>query len=71
MQTPAWFGFITPRCVLENMDIREATTADGPAVRSIALRSMEASYSLSPSTIENAIRQWYGVDRFEIGRAHV
>jgi len=25
---------------------------------------MEASYSLSPSTIENAIRQWYGVDSF-------
>ena len=46
------------------MDVREATTADGPPVRSIALRSMEASYSLSPSTIENAIRQWYGVDRF-------
>ncbi|PSQ41413.1 GNAT family N-acetyltransferase [Halobacteriales archaeon QS_9_68_42] len=46
------------------MNVREATTADGPPVRSIALRSMEASYSLSPSTIENAIRQWYGVDRF-------
>jgi ribosomal protein S18 acetylase RimI-like enzyme len=46
------------------MDIREATAEDGPAVRSIALRSMEASYSLSPSTIEGAIRQWYGVDSF-------
>jgi ribosomal protein S18 acetylase RimI-like enzyme len=46
------------------MEIREATEDDGPAVRSIALRSMEASYSLSPSTIESAIRQWYGVDSF-------
>ena len=47
-----------------DMEIREATTDDGPAVRSIALRSMEASYSLSPSTIESAIMQWYGVDSF-------
>ncbi|MFQ3317971.1 MAG: ribosomal protein S18 acetylase RimI-like enzyme [Natronomonas sp.] len=46
------------------MEVREATADDGPAVRSIALRSMEASYSLSPSTIEGAIRQWYGVDSF-------
>jgi ribosomal protein S18 acetylase RimI-like enzyme len=46
------------------MKVREATADDGPAVRSIALRSMEASYSLSPSTIETAIRQWYGVDSF-------
>jgi len=46
------------------MEIREATVEDGPAVRSIALRSMEASYSLSPSTIESAIMQWYGVDSF-------
>ena len=46
------------------MEIREATSEDGPAVRSIALRSMEASYSLSPSVIESAIRQWYGADSF-------
>jgi ribosomal protein S18 acetylase RimI-like enzyme len=46
------------------MEIRKATAEDGPAVRSIALRSMEASYSLSPSTIESAIQQWYGVDSF-------
>mgnify|MGYP005844584951 CR=1 FL=1 len=46
------------------MEIREATAEDGPAIRSIALRSMEASYSLSPSTIESAIMQWYGVDSF-------
>ncbi len=46
------------------MNVREATVDDGPVVRSIAVRSMEASYSLSPGTIENAIRQWYGVDGF-------
>jgi ribosomal protein S18 acetylase RimI-like enzyme len=46
------------------MEIREATADDGSAIRSIALRSMEASYSLSPSTIESAIRQWYGTDSF-------
>ena len=46
------------------MELREATTDDGPAIRSVALRSMEASYSLSPSVIESAIRQWYGVDSF-------
>ena len=48
----------------DSLKVREATEDDGPAVRSIALRSMEASYSLSPSTIESAIQQWYGVDRF-------
>ena len=46
------------------MEIREATIEDGQDVRSIALRSMEASYSLSPSVIESAIEQWYGEDRF-------
>jgi ribosomal protein S18 acetylase RimI-like enzyme len=46
------------------MQVREATADDGPTIRSIALRSMEASYSLSPATIESAIRQWYGVDSF-------
>jgi ribosomal protein S18 acetylase RimI-like enzyme len=41
------------------MTIREATTEDGDAIREIAQRSMEASYSLSPRTIESAIKQWY------------
>lgn len=46
------------------MKVREATEDDGPTIRSIAIRSMEASYSLSPSAIESAIQQWYGVDSF-------
>ncbi|PSP74809.1 GNAT family N-acetyltransferase [Halobacteriales archaeon QS_3_64_16] len=41
------------------MTIREATTEDGEAIREIAQRSMESSYSLSPRTIESAIKQWY------------
>lgn len=55
---------MVPAIEAYSMEIREATADDGPAVRSVTLRSMEASYSLSPSTIESAIQQWYGVDNF-------
>lgn len=41
------------------MEIREATAEDGDAIRTIARDSMEASYSLSPRTIEGALTQWY------------
>lgn len=41
------------------MEFREATREDGEAIREIAERSLEASYSLSPGTIENAVDQWY------------
>ncbi len=41
------------------MELREATTEDGEAIRTIARRSMEQSYSLSPRTIDGAITQWY------------
>lgn len=41
------------------MNIRTATPEDGTAVRAIARRSLEASYSLSPQTIESAVTQWY------------
>jgi ribosomal protein S18 acetylase RimI-like enzyme len=47
------------------MEFREATSDDGDAVREIAERSLEASYSLSPGTIQNAVRQWYGADELE------
>lgn len=46
------------------MEIREATAADESAIRSIAKRSMEASYSLSPGAIEEAITRWYSSDIF-------
>lgn len=41
------------------MEIREATAEDGDEIRRVARDSMEASYSLSPRTIESAIKQWY------------
>jgi ribosomal protein S18 acetylase RimI-like enzyme len=52
-------GIYTGKRRTRDMNIREATTEDGDAVRRIAQRSMEASYSLSPRTIESAIKQWY------------
>ena len=44
------------------MNVREATADDGGVIREIARRSLEASYSLSPQTIEGAIEQWYSGD---------
>jgi ribosomal protein S18 acetylase RimI-like enzyme len=46
------------------MQVREATPADESAIRSIAKRSMEASYSLSPGAIEEAIARWYSSETF-------
>lgn len=45
------------------MDIREATEDDGPAIRGVAEQSMQASYSLSPDAIEQAISEWYGPEK--------
>jgi ribosomal protein S18 acetylase RimI-like enzyme len=51
------------------MDVRKATPADAEAIRDIARRSMEASYSLSPSAIDTAVRKWYSdeelVEKFD------
>ncbi|MFB6172866.1 MAG: GNAT family N-acetyltransferase [Haloarculaceae archaeon] len=44
------------------MTVREATIDDATAIRAIARRSMAASYSLSPKTIEGAVEQWYDDD---------
>jgi len=41
------------------MQFREATPADGPAVREVARASLQASYSLSPGAIESAVATWY------------
>ena len=46
------------------MQVRQATAGDAGAVRGVAERSMEASYSLSPSAIEGAVANWYGDDEF-------
>jgi len=47
------------------MEIREADGDDGAAIRTVTKRSLEASYSLSPSTIESAVEKWYSPDEFE------
>ena len=44
------------------MEIRGAKPADADAIREVADRSMEASYTLSPQTIEGAVAQWYDDD---------
>jgi ribosomal protein S18 acetylase RimI-like enzyme len=46
------------------MQVRQATDADAGAVRDVAGRSMEASYSLSPSAIEGAVAKWYDDETF-------
>ncbi|MEF8887145.1 MAG: GNAT family N-acetyltransferase [Haloarculaceae archaeon] len=45
------------------MNVRTATPEDRPAIRDVARRSMQASYSLDPKTIVGAIEEWYGEDR--------
>lgn len=41
------------------MDIRKATASDSPAIRDVARRSLQASYSLSPQAITTAVGKWY------------
>ncbi|MFC7075696.1 GNAT family N-acetyltransferase [Haloarcula halophila] len=45
------------------MDIRPAEPADGPAIRDVARRSLQASYSLGPQAINSAIEEWYDEQR--------
>lgn len=42
------------------MEVRTARTSDKPAIRDVARRSLQASYSLSPQTITSGIEEWYG-----------
>ncbi|QSG15350.1 GNAT family N-acetyltransferase [Halapricum desulfuricans] len=44
------------------MNVRPATPADRPAIRDIARRSLQTSYSLSPQAITGAIEEWYTED---------
>jgi ribosomal protein S18 acetylase RimI-like enzyme/ribosomal protein S27AE len=44
------------------MDVRRAELSDAEAIRAVARRSLEASYTLSPQTIEGAVTQWYADD---------
>jgi ribosomal protein S18 acetylase RimI-like enzyme len=45
------------------MEIRPAEPADRPAIRDVARRSLQASYSLGPQAINSAIEEWYDEDR--------
>ncbi len=45
------------------MDVRPAEYADRPAIRDVARRSLQASYSLEPRAITTAIEEWYDEDR--------
>jgi len=45
------------------MDTHEAQGSDGPAIRDVARRSLQASYSLGPKAITGAIEEWYNQDR--------
>jgi len=45
------------------MEIREATPRDRPAIRDVARRSLQSSYSLEPKAIVGAIEEWYDENR--------
>ncbi|MFB6163358.1 MAG: GNAT family N-acetyltransferase [Halococcoides sp.] len=45
------------------MNCRPAEAADRPAIRDVARRSIQASYSLSPQAITDAIEEWYAESR--------
>jgi len=47
-----------------HMEIREVSPDDAEDVRNVALRSLEASYSLSPRSIETAVEEWYDDEEF-------
>lgn len=44
------------------MDVRKAERGDADAIRTVAEQSLSASYTLSPTVIEEAIENWYGDD---------
>lgn len=47
------------------MDVREAESRDRPAIRDVARRSLETSYTLSPGAINGAISEWYDENRLK------
>lgn len=47
------------------MEIIEATSEDADAIRGVAQRSMEASYALSPDTLEAILDEEFAPDRLE------
>jgi len=47
------------------MEIRQGRPGDRPAIRDVARRSMQASYSLSPQAIVGAVDEWYAENRLK------
>lgn len=47
------------------MDVREASSQDRPAIRDVARRSLQTSYSLTPSAINGAVEEWYDENRLK------
>lgn len=45
--------------MLAEMAVRQAEPADRGTIEDVARRSLRASYSLSPTTIASAVKQWY------------
>lgn len=45
------------------MEIREAHLADRPAIRDVARRSLQASYSIDTTAIVDAVDEWYDENR--------
>jgi ribosomal protein S18 acetylase RimI-like enzyme len=47
------------------MQVRTASQEDRPAIRDVARRSLQASYSLEPTAIISAIGEWYDENRLK------
>ena len=47
------------------MEIREASSRDRPAIRDVARRSLQSSYSLDPKAINGAVEEWYDENRLK------
>ena len=60
---PRYCGFMSTRIEWVCMEVREAKANDRPAIRDVARRSMQASYSLDPKAIIGAIEEWYDENR--------
>lgn len=47
------------------MEVREARPQDRPAIRDVARRSLQVSYTLGPAAINNAVEEWYDENRLK------
>lgn len=47
------------------MEIREGNPSDRPAIRDVARRSLQTSYTLEPKAIVGAIEEWYDENRLK------